>query len=619
MSKNKKRLKRDISLLGVFCIASGAMISSGLFILPGIASAEVGPALFLSYILASLFALPTVLSMAELVTAMPKAGGDYFFITRSMGPIAGTIGGLSTWFSLSLKSAFALIGMSAYLSLIPIFSVYSIKLVGAFLCLLFMGINLKGTKHAGRFQIGLVVFLLGLLFLYVIEGFTKIHISRYTPFTPYGTSSVFAAAGLIFISYGGITKIASMAEEIDNPTRNIPLGMFLSLIIVGLLYAVVVFVTTGVLDQNLLSGSLTPISDAASITFGTLGAITMAIAAILAFVSTANAGIMSASRYPLAMSRDNLMPSFLKKIHSKHKTPYNAIITTTLFMISAILFLELELLVKAASVFLILIYILINIALIIMKESKIANYRPTYRCPLYPYLQIIAIAGGIFLLVEMGKAPLLIAASFVALGLIWYLFYGKLSFKKDPALIHLVERITSKELAGDSLRVELKSIIKERDGIYEDRFDYLIKEAGILDIEHQLDMKTFFRVTAGKLAEDMDEGPDYFYRLLMEREKESSTVIHEGLAIPHIITAGKNEFKIILARCKEGVIFEDADKPVQIIFVLAGSKDERNFHLRVLSAIAQIVQSEKFKKLWLQAKNAEELRDVILLAERTRI
>ena len=104
----------------------------------------------------------------------------------------------------------------------------------------------------------------------------------------------------------------------------------------------------------------------------------------------------------------------------------------------------------------------------------------------------------------------------------------------------------------------------------------------------------------------------------MERERQSSTVIHKGLAIPHIISKGEKEFKIILARCKKGIEFEDAKQPVKMIFVLTGSKDERNFHLRALSAIAQIVQEKDFEKLWMQAKNIEGLRDAVLLAERKR-
>ena len=94
---------RTLGAFSVFCIASGAMISSGLFVLPGLAFARCGPAVTMAYLLSGLIALPALLSKCELATAMPKSGGDYFFIERSLGSAWGTLGGLATWFSLSFK------------------------------------------------------------------------------------------------------------------------------------------------------------------------------------------------------------------------------------------------------------------------------------------------------------------------------------------------------------------------------------------------------------------------------------------------------------------------------------------------------------------------------------
>ena len=105
-------LKRELRLLEVFCIASGAMISSGLFVLPGIAYAVAGPAIIVSYALAGLLMVPTMLAKAELATAMPKSGGSYFFVERSLGPLVGTFAGLAIWFSIALKASFAVIGCS---------------------------------------------------------------------------------------------------------------------------------------------------------------------------------------------------------------------------------------------------------------------------------------------------------------------------------------------------------------------------------------------------------------------------------------------------------------------------------------------------------------------------
>ncbi len=153
------QLKKELNLFDIFSIASGAMISSGLFILPGLAHAQAGPAVFLSYLLAGLLAMTGMISEAELASAMPKAGGTYFYVTRTLGPAVGTVDGLITWFSLSLKSAFALVGMSAFTVLVINLD---IRLIAVVLCLIFITINLIGIKEAGLVQIILVVGLLAL-------------------------------------------------------------------------------------------------------------------------------------------------------------------------------------------------------------------------------------------------------------------------------------------------------------------------------------------------------------------------------------------------------------------------------------------------------------------------
>jgi amino acid transporter len=613
-----EKLKKGLGLSEVFCIAAGAMISSGLFVLPGIASARVGPALFLSYIIASFIAVPTVFSKAELVTAMPKAGGDYFYISRSMGSVAGVIGGLSSWFSLSLKAAFALVGMAAYLKLIAPFP---IKAIAVILCLIFVILNLTGIKQAARTQVILVLGLLAALLFYIVLGFPSVRLERYTPFAPYGMGSIFATAGFVFISYGGLTKIASVAEEIKNPSRNIPLGMILALVIVGIIYALVAFVTTGLLSGVDLQQSLTPISDAAGAEgnfFGPSGVIIMALAAVLAFVSTANAGIISASRYPLAMSRDRLLPGFFAKINARFSTPHYSIFVTGAFMLAAVLFLKLDLLVKLASELLILLFIFTNIAVIIMRESKIQNYQPTFRSPLYPWMQILGIVGCIVLLAEMGRFILLLSGVFIGAGLLWYLAYAGVRGIKEFGLVHVLERVANKELTSGQLSKELKTIIRERDEIVEDRFDQLIKQAVVLDLEGALSRDEFFQKVSSFLSGKLEVGPGELSGQFISRERESLTVIRPGLAIPHIIIEGKHKFAILLARAKDGVIFSGDAAPVRAIFVLAGTRDERNFHLRALAAIAQIAQDKDFDRNWMSARNSEELRDIVLLAERKR-
>jgi len=612
----KSALKKELNFLDIFCVATGAMISSGLFILPGLAFSKAGPAVIISYILAGLLCIPTMLSKAELITAMPKAGGDYFYIMRGFGPLLGTVAGFSSWFSLSLKGAFALVGMGAYLTLI---TDLPLNVIATVCCLFFIILNLMGAKEAVKFQVFLVLSLLVMLLIYIIWGSRSVNVSHFSQFFGKGTGSVFATASFVFISYGGLTKVAAIAEEVENPGKNLPLGMMLSLIVTSIFYGLVIFVTIGVLDPESLSNTLTPISNGAAVFGGDIFKIIISVAASLAFISTANAAIMAASRYPLGMSRDKLLPSYFQKISPRSKIPYVAILFTGSFMILAILFLKLELLVKIASSVLILLFIFANLTVILFRESKILSYRPKFSSPFYPYMQIVGIIGGIFLLIEMGAFIVFLTMLFLVLGLGWYKFYGYKEASQDSALIYVLERMVAKdkELTSDNLLTELKDIVIIRDEIVEDRFHKLIERSEIIDIESPMKMEDFFRDISRNLGKRLGLSSEELFYKFMVRERESSTVLRRGLSIPHIIVEGENVFEIILVRAKAGIIFPD-DKLVHMIFVLAGSSDERNFHLKVLAAIAQITQHSDFDNKWLSAKNEDELRNIVLLAERRR-
>ena len=607
-------LKKELGLIHIFAIASGAMISSGIFILPGLAYSKAGPAVIICYFLAGLLSIPGMLSLAEMTTAMPKAGGDCFTIIRSMGPSVGTVAGLLSWFSLSMKSAFALIGMSVFTILLVDLNIH---IIAVFFCLVFLFINLIGIREAGRTQVIMVVGLLLLIVLYIAMGVPAVRVERFSPFMPKGIKSVFFTTGFVFVSYAGLLKIASVAEEIKNPAKNIPLGMIISLLVVSVLYTLMIFVTTGVLEADSLSRSLTPISDGAKVFMGSAGMIALGIAAILAFLSTANAGIMTAARSLIPLSQDGLLPAFLGKINTRFRTPHNALIMTGAFIILS-LFLRLEILVEAASVVLILTNLLSCTSVIILRESRIHNYQPRFRAPLYPWMQILGIVGFSFLIIEMGMEALLISCLLIVVAIFVYWFYGRIRTNREYALLHLIERITAKELTTYSLESELREIIRERDDIIKDRFDHIIERCTILDIQESISLDEFFRQAADVMSQQLKLNSLDLFNLFVQREKETSTVLNPDLAIPHIIIDGEKTFEILLVRARQGIRFSDEYPEVHTVFVLVGTRDERNFHLRVLSAIAQIVQDPAFGKKWMVARNERALRDIVLLGVRKR-
>ncbi|WP_372846946.1 APC family permease, partial [Pontiella sp.] len=397
----KKTLTKQLGLLDVFAICIGAMISSGLFVLPGIAAAKVGPAVLLAYLLSGLLMIPSMLSMAEMSTAMPRAGGDYFFVSRSLGGMFGTVDGVGVWLALILKTSIALLGFGAYLAAYVNLPMQVTALIAG---LVFTVTNIVGAKETSRLQVIMVAGLLAILIFLVARGAPAIRPANFTPFVPNGMGSILPTAALVFISYIGLTKAASVAEEIRNPGRNIPLGMFLSLLVILVLYGAVVAVVVGVVPAEQLHQSLTPLSDAANLTIGPIGMHLISMAAALAFATTANAGIMAASRYLLAMSRDRVIPHAFSRF-SRFKTPHNAVYLTSGLVLLIVSMAGIERIAKLASTFQLLVFAFVNIAVIVMRESGIKSYDPGFRSPFYPYIQIIGILISVVLIPEMGLLP----------------------------------------------------------------------------------------------------------------------------------------------------------------------------------------------------------------------
>ncbi len=618
------KLKKNMGLLDVFSVAAGAMISSGLFVLPAIAFRQAGPSIIASYILASILILPSVLTKAELATAMPKAGGTYFYVERSFGGLWGLFCGLANWFSLALKSAFAVVGIALFVRMFCM-SAFDYPLgtglqhaIAAGFCVFFGALNMTSVKHTTGFQNVLVMFLIGVLGVFVVLGISNVQPVRFENFAPYGKLQILTTAGAVFVSFGGLTKVDSIAEEVRQPGKLLPMGMILAWLIVSFFYAAVVFITVGVLDADVLAGSDAPISSAANAFLGLPGLVLLSLAALAAFITTANGGILAASRSPMAMSRDHLLPPQLARIHKRLKTPVYSILLTCGFMIAAIVFLELELLVKTASAMMLLLFLLDNASVIIMRQSKIQSYRPKFKAPFYPWLQAVTIVVYLGLLIEMGTVPLLITGIFLVVSVAWYFIYASKRAGKDSAVMHVVQRVTDKEIVSPTLENELRDILFERDNIIADRFDKLLSDCTILDIEGTQPAQAVFEQAAAVFAEKLGTDKDRLVQKFQQREAEGSTVLETGLAIPHVVIEGKQKFDVLPVRAAGGIDFPHAKEPVKTVFFLAGTRDERNYHLRALMAIAQIVQEKDFYSRWFAARDTQALRNLLLLSKRKR-
>jgi amino acid transporter len=440
-----KQLERDLGLPSVTAISIGAMVGSGIFILPGLAMKMAGPAVVFAYLLAGVLVLPAALSKSEMATAMPEAGGTYLYIERAMGPLFGTIAGVGTWFSLTFKGALALVGGAPYLVLLFDLPVTPVALTVAALLIV---LNIAGAKQTGRMQIAIVAVMLAVMVWFIVAGAPSVEGPRFEGFFDSGFEGILGATGFVFVSYAGVTKIASVAEEVENPDRNLPLGILGSLVITAAIYVAIVTVMVGVADQAALTDTQTPMEVAATNALPALGVIAVVVAALLALISTANAGILSSSRYPFAMSRDGLAPDVFENVSDRFETPVNAITITGGVLLVLIAFVPIDDIAKLASAFKIVVFILINVALIAFRQGSIEAYDPSFESPLYPLPQLVGIVGGAVLLRYIGFVPLVGAIVITVGSMAWYYFfvYRRGGVSREGAMTDALRRSVGRDV-----------------------------------------------------------------------------------------------------------------------------------------------------------------------------
>ncbi|MFW6206671.1 MAG: amino acid permease [Gemmatimonadota bacterium] len=621
-------LKKDLRLFDVYAVASGAMFSSGFFLLPGIALAEAGPAVVLAYLLSGLMMIPAMLSMAELSTAMPRAGGSYYFLTRSMGPAVGTVEGIGTWAAMVFKSGFALLGMGAYLAL---FVEVPMTALAVALTLLFTGVNIVGAKETGRLQAILVVVLLGVLGFFLVQGLAEVwslgpvDIGRrqFTPFLPEGTEGLAATVALVFVSYAGLTKVASISEEVDDPDRNIPRGMALSLVTALIVYVVGVGIMVAVLDPEELSQDLTPVATAAATFFdwlpGSVGLYLIVAAAVAAFASTGNAGIMTASRYLLAMSRDRILPPAFSRL-GRFQTPTVALLFTAGILIVSLLLLPVEDFAKLASAFQLILFSIINLAVVVMRESRIEGYDPGFESPLYPWMQIAGVLLPLWLVTKLGLFAVVFTGALILFGAIWYQRYAaERTAEREGAVLHLFERLGRQR--DPSLDRELREIFLEDQTAKRDQFSELVAGAEVIDLVEAMEYEALVWRVAAELADVLPISASTLADGFMRETRTGFVPVANQVALPHLHVPAIRVSRLVLVRSPEPIpipVSEPADAsreiagPVSAVFFLLSAEEAVRTHLNLLANLAARVDDPAFLRQWKAARNEQELKEAVL-------
>ncbi len=427
-----KKLERTLSLPGAIAVSIGGMLS-GIFVLPGLAVGITGSSVWLAFLVAALCILPAVLSKSELGTAMPKSGGTYVYIERAFGPLFGTIAGIGLWLSLLLKSAFSLVGLSAYLYVVVNIDEAYTKAIALLALLLIFLLNVFGLKKVEKTQLFIVSVSIVSLIVIIVLGFNSFDARLTEPVFSDGTDGFIAGVAFLYISYAGVTKIAAIAGEIKNPAKNLPLTMIISLFLITTIYCMVALALVGNVEASILATDIKPIHTLFQTVGGDTFGLIAGVVGVLTLMSMANSGVLASSRFPFAMSKDGLLPGYLAGINSKFMTPASAILTTSTLIALAIIFLDVVKIAKLASAFKVLMFIFNELTVIVLRETNAQWYKPTFKSPLYPYVQIFGILSGIVLLAYLGIMPVVSVLGVVILGFLIFLVYGSKSERSGIA------------------------------------------------------------------------------------------------------------------------------------------------------------------------------------------
>ncbi|SEH50309.1 Amino acid transporter [Halopenitus malekzadehii] len=434
--RGEGELERTIGLVGGLAIGIGTMIGAGIFVFPGLAAENAGPAASLSFAIGAVVALLVALPLSELATAMPRSGGGYFFISRGLGTGPGAVIGIGLWLGLVFAAAFYLVGLGSYAG--QVFAEAGIALpvdpavpLGIAFGVALTVLSVFGTENTASLQNAIVIVLLVILTLFLSYGSldalgvfgTESTPERFLP--PGGMMPVLQTAALVFTSYLGFAQVATVAGDITNPSRNLPLAMVGSVLVVGVFYVVTIFVATSAFGSVRLGEfGETAMVEVARAFVGLPGALAIVVAGLLATFSSANASILSASRAVYAVSRDDLLPASASRLNLRYGTPHVALGLAGGPIVVLTATGQVELLAEVASVLHLVMYGLVCVALIQLRRESPEWYTPSFRCPAGYLVAGLGALASLSLIAFMQPASIGVGAAVMIAAYAWYRYYA---------------------------------------------------------------------------------------------------------------------------------------------------------------------------------------------------
>ena len=359
IAKNKELL-RSLTLKDAVGIGLGAIIGAGIFVVTGIAAGVSGPSFIIGLVIAGIIATFNALSSAQLAAAYPFSGGTYEYGYRILNPLFGFSAGWLFLISKITAASVVAIGFGSYFfQLLPVISPLIFSVIAV---VLLTAANLFGIRKAGMLNLVIVsITVLSLIYL-IVSGLPRVDIKNFKPLAPYGMKGIAQSAAILFFAFTGYARIATLAEEVNEPRKTIPRAIIITIISSIILYLIVSIVAIGVIGTKSMAHSQAPLQVLAN-SLSTPGIqIVTIIGACTTMLGVLLSQILGISRMMLAMGRRKDLPPFLQRIQGKYHIPQAAIITTGILILLILFTGTFEFIVMSATFTIFLYYSITNIA-----------------------------------------------------------------------------------------------------------------------------------------------------------------------------------------------------------------------------------------------------------------
>ena len=406
---NQSNLKRVLSLTDAIMINVGGILGSGIFMVPAtVALYTLSSSLFfLVWIIGGIVSLFGALSVAELGAAMPKAGGQYVFLNKAYGPLWGFLYGWTAVAVINTASIAAVaMAFSEYLGFFFVLSRFEIKVIAILSIVILTIINIIDVKSGARFQNLFTYTKISAISIVILLGLTLNGGSLNNFYPMIIDKSFFSLVGplglamvAVLWTFDGWIFVTYVAGEVKDPGRNIPLSIILCMVIVLSIYLALNYVLVYVLGFDKMIGSELVMSDAASVFLGGKGAAIITVIILISLIGANNGFVLTSARINYAMSKDGLFFKQASTIHSKFKSPANALLMQCAW--SSILtltgtFNQLITYIIFAS----WIFYAMSAGAVIILRNKLPDLKRPYKTPLYPWIPITFIFFAVFLTIN---------------------------------------------------------------------------------------------------------------------------------------------------------------------------------------------------------------------------